>query len=318
MKINFDEIYNEIDKNELEDSWKEIGASKRKALLIAFIILVIVGVFSECVLFINNLENEISFIDLIILPIMLGVIALFTLPITYALAGSKSRAQYGGIYKRTIINKMISNFFSNVQYNPYEGLNESIYDEGLYNEYYNIYDSEDHVEAVIDNKNALRFAEVHTILDDEYINSSEGSGAARVTKFYGMFAQIDINSNINAPIRIRPNKLFRRKNDVELDSTEFEKIFDVESEDRIKAIQYLTHEVMEELVRFYEILGKNFDIYITKEHIYIRLHIGAIFDTAVSKKEVINKKKAEEYFKILQFFYNFSKRMIAISEDNKF
>lgn len=319
METSFENFYDKFDKTEFEEPWNKYKEAKKKArhkgLIGCAIIDVFLVIFFSCVFIAENL----SVLSLIVFLIfIIGLIDVVVIGIIELSSGSKYQIEYGRLYKAKLINGMLNNFFSDVTYFPYNSLNKDIYDGGLYNEYYNEYNSDDGVEAVIDNKNAIRFAEVHTVDVQTHRDSNGHTRTTRTTKFHGLFAQINIDSNLNCPIRIRTHDYWKNRREVEMDSNEFQKYFDVESEDRIKAMQFLTHDVMEELISFRKYLGSAFDIWITGRHIYIRLHVGYLFESVIDKNEVIYKGQAEKYFNILQFFYNLSKKIIAISEDNKF
>lgn len=323
METNFENFYDKFDQSEFEETWENIHKEKKKSLKIALICVLIMniafgGFFFHCIDD-DIMQETINVVHITIATVIFSlIIDGFIVGLIQALAGTKYKVEYSRLYKERLIKSMLCNFFSDVEYYPYNGINRDIYNSGLYNEYYNEYESDDCVEAVIDNKNAIRLAEVHTVDVQTHRNSGGSSHTTRTTKFYGLFAQINIDTYLDCSLRIRPHDFWKNGNEVEMDSNEFQKIFDVESKDRIKAMQFLTHDVMEELISFKKYLGSYFDIYITGNSIYIRLHVGNLFESVIDKKEVIYKKTAERYFNILQFFYNLSKKIIAISEENKY
>lgn len=319
METNFENFYDKFDKAEFEEPWKNHNEAKKKARHKGLIICAIMDIFLFILFACVFIGDNLSILSLILFSIfIIGLIDIVVISIIEISSGTKYRIEYGRLYKAKLINGMLCNFFSDVTYFPYNSLNRNIYDSGLYNEYYNEYNSDDCAEAIIDNKNAIRMAEIHTVNVQTHRDSKGHTHTTRTTIFHGLFAQINIDSNLNCPIRIRTHDFWKSKREVEMDSNEFQKYFDVESEDRIKAMQFLTHDVMEELISFRKYLGTAFDIWITGTNIYIRLHVGSMFESVMSKDEVIYKRQAERYFNILEFFYNLSKKIIAISEDNKF
>ena len=69
---------------------------------------------------------------------------------------------------------------------------------------------------------------------------------------------------------------------------------------------------------FYKNTNCQYDVFIKENIIYIRLHTGAVFESVIDKKEVINKNTAHRYFNILKFLYNLSDKISSIAEDDKF
>ena len=63
-----------------------------------------------------------------------------------------------------------------------------------------------------------------------------------------------------------------------MDSKEFEKYFDVYSNSDIITMEILTHDIMEELVQFYDKYKIKFEIVIKNYNIYIRFDTGAVFE----------------------------------------
>ena len=127
--------------------------------------------------------------------------------------------------KENIINNLICNFYDNVDYIPKKLMPEEIYDAAKYNEYYNRYYSDDYMEAQLNNKYKIKMAEVHTVDEETHTDSHGNTTTTRTTKFHGLFAQIRMEKSINSSLLIRRNNLFARKNKLEMDSNEFEKLF---------------------------------------------------------------------------------------------
>ena len=71
--------------------------------------------------------------------------------------------------------------------------------------------------------------------------------------------------------------LFDRKR-LEMDSSEFEKYFDVKASDKILGMQLLTSDVMEELIEFQNKTKMKYDVYIKDNELYLRFHSGKMFE----------------------------------------
>ena len=125
--------------------------------------------------------------------------------------------------------------------------------------------------------------------------------------FKGTYIIIDIASQIPIFVRISKNKYVQSKNKVELDSNEFEKYFDVNSEDRILATRILTADVLQMLVDFYKKYNIKFEIVFKENKIYINLHTAEAFK--IPKYKRIDKQQIYLYYAILEFTTNLSKEI---------
>jgi hypothetical protein len=102
-----------------------------------------------------------------------------------------------------------------------------------------------------------------------------------------------------------------------MDSDEFEKYFDVSSTNQIIGMQLLTHDIMDMLVDFRKQLKMPLDILIRDDTMYIRLHVGKMFEAKFNKNSVIDKQIAEKYFNIVNFIYTLSKKMLQTIEETE-
>ena len=62
-------------------------------------------------------------------------------------------------------------------------------------------------------------------------------------------------------------------------------------------------------------LVKEFGNRYFEDIIYIRLHIGPIFDPVISQESPIDMKSTQEFYDILEFIYALSKQIIEIAEE---
>ncbi len=82
-----------------------------------------------------------------------------------------------------------------------------------------------------------------------------------------------MEKSINSNLRIAYN-YSGYKNKLEMDSSEFEKKFDVFASDKIIGMQILTADIMEEILQFKNKIKEDFDIFINNNVIYLRFHCG--------------------------------------------
>lgn len=182
-----------------------------------------------------------------------------------------------------VIPKILSTYNDRLIYQHNNGIDSNVYDEAHF-ENWDRYNSEDMIVGTIKNCN-FAMSEVHT--QDRYTDS-EGRTSYR-TLFRGTFAVIDLNKDFASWISIVNNKikLFSKDNYISLENTEFEKIYDVFTDDKIKAMRLLTPDVTTKMIHLYNETGLYCEIKIINKKMYIRLYTSGLFEVAFSnpKKE---------------------------------
>lgn len=308
----FDEIYEELqngNNNELNNLWQEAKNEQNKANKISLIICLIIDICAMIIIFNKGINlSSILFILPILAPIL--IVNLFVVIIAN-IAFSKNTSKFSAKYKQIVIKKLINNFYNNVEYFPYKEMPEYIYEKLEY-EYYDSYESDDYLEAQINNEYSIQMAEVHTIEEQEYEDSEGETQTREITKFNGLFAKILINKSINSELKIMQDGELLLNKKLKMDSSEFEKYFDVQASNQIIGMQILTADVMEELVNFENKTKMKFDIYIKGNELYLRFHSGEMFEPASLKKGPLDKKTIEKYFYMLNFTYNLSNMLIEL------
>ena len=120
----------------------------------------------------------------------------------------------------------MSNFYNNLEYFPNKLMPEYIYNELEY-EYYNKYESDDYFEALIDNKYSIQMAEILTAEEKTYKDSEGKTKTETIKKFHGLFAKIVMDKSINSELKIMQDRTIIPKERLNMDSTEFEKYFNL-------------------------------------------------------------------------------------------
>ena len=317
MKKDFDSFYNSINQKGIDESWEETRKKKSKMSKIAVIFIIIFDL--TIILLLSKLLFKISIYGLIIIiPIIFFCIVIDIIIYAISQIGvHKYYNKYSNLFKDNIIDKILKNFFTEVDYIPKKQMPEQIYNEGKYDGFYNRYYSDDYIEALIDDKNSIKMADM-TIQKVETETDSDGHTTTHITTiFSGLFAKIDIGKSINNELRIKQNGTVFKKNRLEMDSEEFEKNFDVISTNDIVGMQLLTHDVMELLVDYRNLLNRPFDIFIKDNIMYVRLHVGSMFEAKINKKNAIDKECVERYYNTVEFIYSLSKMMIKLVEETQ-
>ena len=310
----FDEIYEELqsrDNSELNNLWEEAKAKGEKANKLSLRICLTIDILALIII----LGLGIGFFSLILI-IPLLVVNLFVYVIVNIIFSGKETIKYHQEYKGIVINKLMNNFYDNLEYFPNKEMPEYIYEKQEY-EHYDIYESDDYMEGQINNKYSIQMAEIETKEEQEYEDSEGQTQTREITKFHGLFAKIEMEKSINSEVKIGQNGSFDLAKSLKMDSSEFEKYFDVQASNQIIGMQLLTADVMEELVDFENKTNMEFDIYIKGNELYLRFHSGDMFEPQNLKKGPIDKDTIQKYFYMLNFTYNLSNRLIKLVNETE-
>lgn len=204
-----------------------------------------------------------------------------------------------------------------MKFHQKNGISSNIFDEAEF-EKYDRYTSEDLIYGKL--KNDCNF-EMSEVLTEEKHEDSEGSTTYSII-FYGLFVKMETLKPFNTLLYLRKDRkdksffnrpLFSKlpfdKLRIELDSPEFEKIFDVYASDKIIAMQLLTADIMQDLIQFYNEMQMNYELTIKENCIYIRFWSGGMFETAKLKKFSLDKETLYRYYRMLDFTFKLSEKM---------
>lgn len=311
----FDEIYEDLqneDNIELNNAWQEANKESEKTKKIALSICLIIDILI-IIIFLNigiNSSSLFLILYLIVFELIINVVIFALINRLF----SKNKNKYNEKYKKVVIEKIMKNFYNNLEYFPQKPMPEYIY-KNLKYEYYDTYNSEDYFEALIDGKYSIQMAEILTQEKETYKDSDGHTRTRMVTKFHGLFAKIVMNKSINSELKIMQNGKLLFDNKLKMDSSEFEKYFDVNVSDKIVGMQFLTADVMEELVQFENKTKMKFDICIKRNELYLRFHSGEMFEFGNLKNGTLDKATIKRYFYMLNFTYNLSNKLIDIVND---
>lgn len=292
---SFNDIYEEIYKQnheELETLRK--SRAKRTAIILA---VALVGIFIIMKVAMESMGSIIFLPWIIIVSIILVVIITAT-----------NKGKYTTIFKQKVIEPLIKNIDENLNYNPTKGIASVLYRQGEF-EHFDRYTSEDGIEGILDGKYQVRMGEVHT---EEVTTDSEGR-THTYTLFYGIFGNIECAKNIKTNLKIRSDKgilgnIFKGKTKIEMDSTEFEKYFDINSENKIIAMQILTSDVMAMMIEFREQSKIKYELTIKENQIYIRFHTGEVFEPKMFTHS-LDYDMLKKYYDIIDFIFRVSRKI---------
>ena len=208
---------------------------------------------------------------------------------------------YREVFKEKIVGPIIENSFGSAKYDARAGISSFEYKKAGYKEHYDRYHSEDLIIAPLtvegDVSTFMTIAEVHT--EDEH--TDEDGHTSYTTVFHGLTSSFLLPKSLEKNIYIRSNGRVSgwNKNKVKMDMPEFEKIFDVESDDAILTMRILTADVMAEMIDLYKKYKYRFEINILNDTIYMRLKTGPVFEPSIFK-ESMEYKQIEKYYLVLK------------------
>lgn len=239
----------------LKGQLKELDAVRQQAikrLLIACILVPVISLLAFAYIEVNRLDPE----------LILWVVGLSVM-LMYWFVASKW-ASYRKGYKTQVVGKLLGTFNSSFKYSPTEQVSSVKYKEsGLYPRAYDRYQGEDYVIGKLD-KTLIEFSELHT----QYKTTTRDSKGRTTTNwhtiFKGLFFVADANKHFNGKTYIMPDStglfssigksignLFGTRSDkVALEDSEFERFFEVYSDDQVEARYLLSPALMRRLIAF--------------------------------------------------------------------
>lgn len=324
-KESFVELYTRL----YNENFNELEALREKEKSKSIkIILAMIGVFISFMIF--PFLGIILFITLIVIIIKDNLKEMkkgATLARTHMVNGEivsssilQGEKSYKSVFKEKIISPVINHVLPNSNYSPFLGIKESEYMRGQW-ESYDRYGSEDKIITNIslndkkDTKLQLTLAEVHT----ENRHEDDEGHVSYSTVFHGLAGYIDLPKDVSCYIKVVKNglNLFGGPKDrLEMDMTEFEKMFDVKTDDKIKTMQILTADIMTELIQLVKTSKIKFEFYINNDRMHIRFHTGEVFEPEVFGKSM-QLDKIRKYCDIVTAVKNVIEHICNVIENTE-
>ncbi len=294
----------DVDNNKIISKWEELRKKERKISLITIIIILVIDAFI--------LYKIKIFSIFVIVPIFIADMFMFI--ISKIVSGNKDIVEFNKDYKYKVINKMLENFIEELDYIPLKSMPSNIYDEAEYRGYYNRYYSDDYFEGKIHNQKII----MADLLVEEETKERDKDGNEKTETtiiFNGLFGKINLNKSINCNMTITKyySFSFPNKQKLKMDSYEFEKVFNVYTDNNIIAMQLLTSDIQEDILALYNKYKINFYISIMQNKMYVLFNTGKMFEvfsTKNSPNEVL-----EKYFEIMKFIYKLVDKILKTIEN---
>ena len=303
-----DEIYQDLKEKygeELSNSNndKKIKISKEGILsaitLIALWALLIFLVF----VFYATRENDeslLSFLFLIKEIILLAVILAFITikRISSSRNRNKQVTQRNKSYKETVIADLVKEICPALTYVGTSQVSEVFYKKAYF-ENYDEFKSEDAISGSLE---GVKRFEIVDVLTEKVIKGDNGIDT-HYPSFSGLFSYSISPFNLTDTVKIYSSNSLGLSsgygNRINMDSTTFEKYFNVFADNSLLCMELLTADVLDILVKFREETKIQVDIIIKESFIFIRYHLKDMFEVPNNFEEPINKKEIENIISTL-------------------
>lgn len=316
----FEDFYNNILNKEtdyLEEKKKE-AKNEKIYNTIKNIILITIWIILYEILEFKFKGNTNNFKDIIVFSILFCIL-IITLGLIFKYQKKDKYINYLIEFKKRVINKMLLLFDENLTYHPEGKIDPSIYNEAEFQTNTGFYYSDDFISGKL--KNGCNY-----IIGD--VQTTKETDKKIAEMFNGLFASVECPKNFKDSLYLRVNKniLDRvietkrtyKKMKLELDSKEFESFFDVYASNKIIAMQLLTADIMEMLVKFKKEMNIDYEITIKNNHIYYRFLCGKIFETNDLNKFSLDKDLLYKYYKIIDFSLILSEKLTELVKDTEY
>ena len=277
----FNDIYSQVREN----SGKELEELRINSIKTTISILVISIVVS---------------IVLVVYTKNLNFLIILCIFIAFMILKINAIGKYKEIFKEKVIKEFVKSYSDNLDFFPYKGVAKMSYQNAEF-ERFDEFHTEDLITGKILNDLNFNMAEVHTKRE----STDSDKNTTTYTLFHGLFAEIELTKKINHIMTIRKDVILDGKGDgidtkLEMDSLEFEKIFDVHTTNKIESMQILTADIMQMLIDFKTKNKIVPEITLKENMLYIRFKTGNVFEPKFMKSAV-DFNSLKKYYDIITF-----------------
>jgi hypothetical protein len=231
------------------------------------------------------------------------------------------KTHYKSKFKDVILKNIFRHFDSNIQYHPYEFVDENHFKASelcLYN--YDHYSGENLVEGKVD---GVGFQFSMVTAHGVYVGHK--GNRQWTSSFHGLFFAIEFNKKIKGVTHILPdmcepllgkwlgNNLqaanWKRGELVKLENSEFEKTYTCYSDDPVEARYILTPHILERFVELRKTFKKPLQFSFAGKHMYLAIPKETKFFEPSFLGPIASEKKVEKTFEMLQLIASLAKEL---------
>ena len=298
---NFNEIYqrlyNDCERNELDTARKK--QLKDAWILAGITIPILIGL-----IIFASINPMITAMFCMLFPLLL--IALLILLVSKGLHSTKDNSNsYLNMYKDKVVSRLVNYYDEHLTFDRQKSISRYDYRQGEF-EFFDRFHSDDYISGDLEGKTLIQMGDVLTQTEH---TDSEGH-TTYATVFQGLFCMCNLSKTTNCTLKVRNDKgvlgrLGSGKTQVEMDSQEFEKYFDVFCTDKILTMRLLTSDIMDYMINFRKNNKVKFDFTVKNDIAYIRINCSNMFEGALTK-DALDYEILLKYFKYLDFMCNLS------------
>lgn len=219
----------------------------------------------------------------------------------------KPGKEYNFSFKENVINNFVKAYSEKLSYNQNKGIRAMLYNEGEF-ERFDRFSSEDAIWGTLQDYYNINMAEVKT----EKREVDEDGHVTYSTIFHGLFAQVEFDKFISGKIKLRKNSIIKNVlsgNRLEMDSSDFEKLYDVYTSEGIITMQIFTADIMQMFLDFKENNKMVPELTIKGNKLYIRFNTGDIFEAKVFKSS-LDYSTLQKYFNTINFTLDITEKIL--------
>ena len=232
-------------------------------------------------------------------PIFKMILMMIVLVLGFVLSNLVTK-NYAREFKNKAIRILVEDQNKTYKYSPVRGLTSAEYNRSRFDTSWDHFYSEDYVSGTLGENVKFEMSQVHTEEERETTDSDGNTTTHNVTTFLGLYGIIELPVYAKGEIMIVGNSVFRKFNAarIEMESSEFEKTYDVLAEDRLWAMQIINANVIEEFVEMKNFFKKTIQLKVERNKIYFRLDCGDLFEPPKFKSS-LNFDVLYKYFRII-------------------
>lgn len=237
---------------------------RKKRVFFGFLFSILTVSFSLLLIFCYMMFSKIFFLILFfsIILYFLMIFLLYHFMFHYALFSSTS-------LKQEFFNILNSELFRDISYDPDGGIRSDEYENAGF-QLYDVFRSEDYMEGEFF-QFTYRMSEVHTFMYDKQNKM--------VPKFQGLVSVIPLSMPDDFFLSIGDHELHLFKSIlISSGNKTFDRKFDILSNNEELTLQFLTDDVIREILNLSSKTGIKFEIKLCNQFLYIRFFTGDLFE----------------------------------------
>lgn len=332
---NFEEIYETLTKQDfsvLEKSWQAARHDGAYSKIISWLAYFSLAVFSLSFMACFGMPKVTSGINVPVLICAISGIVILLRVLDIKVKERKEK-QYRKMYLSEFNPAFLKLIEPDFSYDSNKGISEKSYRMIQFVDY-GKYEANGLISGKLSNGCSFRAGQITTRSTYEKQDGSEKKEREERIDYDGILYEIKLPFSIDSKLYLRSDKRLDHagflkklatpnpdmrlsKIKVQLDSEEFERLFDVYAENKMLAMQIFTADIMKDLEKLYTKTSNKFELTIDNDMLYIGFATGAIFrapeDLSVP---VLDKETLDQYYNNFIDTLEFNENFIKILEES--